>query len=298
MKEQQRNEIKVGLTVVTGLLILLAGFTVFKDWSIGRSEYRLQVHFPHSAGLESGDQVSVNGVRSGKVASVELENGGVLVTALIESDVQVYRDARPVIQMLELMGGKKIEIRQGIDGTPVGPDDVLVGSVDPDIAGALGLLGEMKGDVQDIATQSDSLLRNLNAVVGDRRFIGSLKETAANLHALSAELRIYMERNSENINDLTVNLASLTGRVDTMLFELRPAVEGSLEKSDRVLTGADSLITDVRGLLREVRDSRGMLHAAIHDTSLVGRMDRMLMKFDTLASILIEGEFNTNIDLF
>ena len=298
MKEQQRNEIKVGLTVVVGLLILLAGFSVFKDWSIGRSEYAVKIHFPHSAGLESGDEVAVNGVQSGKVSSVELENGGVLVTALIESDVQVYEDAQPVIQMLELMGGKKIEIRQGGDGKPVGPDDVLEGSVDPDISGALGLLGQMKGDVQNIAMQSDSLLRNLNAIVGDKRFIGSLKETAANLHVLSAELRLYMTRNSDNINDLTVNLTSLTGRVDTMLVALQPAIEGSLEKSDRVLTGADSLIADVHGLVREIRDSRGMLHTAIHDTSLVGRMDRMLMKLDTLTTILIEGEFNTHIDLF
>lgn len=298
MKEQQRNEIKVGLTVVVGVLILLAGFSVFKDWGIGRSEYRLQIHFSHSAGLESGEQVSVNGVRSGKVVSVELEDGGVLVSALIESDVRIYEDARPVIQMLELMGGKKIEIRQGSDGKPVEPGHVLKGYVDPDISGALGLLGEMKGDVQNIAMQSDSLLRNLNAIVGDRHFIQSLKETAANLHVLSAELRSYMAHNSENINELTVNLTSLTGRVDTMLVELQPAVKGSLEKSDRVMLGADSLITDVRGLVNEIRNSRGMLHTAIHDTSLVGRMDRMLMKLDTLTTILIEGEFNTSIDLF
>ncbi|MBN1448525.1 MAG: MCE family protein [Bacteroidetes bacterium] len=298
MKEQRRNEIKVGLTVVIGILILLIGFSVFKDWSIGRSEYVLRMHFPNSGGIAVGDQVSVNGVRSGKITSVALEDGGVRVDALIASDVVIRKDAAAVIQMLELMGGKKVEIRQGMDGEQIDAGTILYGSVDPDIAGALGMLGDMSGNVQDIGQQADSLLRNLNAVVGDEHFIRAMKETVTNLHEVSRELRSYMARNSDNINDLTVNLVSLTERVDTMLAELQPAVSGSLEISDRVLIGADSLITDVRGLLREIRDSRGLLHTAIHDTSLVTRMERMLLKLDTLTGIIIEGEFRTNIDLF
>lgn len=298
MKEQQRNEIKVGLTVLVGILVLFTGFFVFKDWSVGRAEYPIRISFPVSAGLDVGDQVSVNGVRAGKVAAVELKNGGVEVLAMMRGGVTVFDDGDPVIQMLELMGGKKIEIRQQGSGTPVDAGAVLQGRVDPDIAGALGLLGGMEGNVRDIATQADSLLRGINAIVGDREFTRSLKETVTNLHVLTGDLRSYMTRNSSNIDRLTGTLVTLTGRVDTMLAELQPAVRGSLEKSDRVLVGADSLISDVRSLVGEIRDSRGLLHHAIHDTSLVGRLDRMLVRLDTLTSILIEGEFNTNIDLF
>ncbi|PLX31822.1 MAG: hypothetical protein C0600_04715 [Ignavibacteria bacterium] len=298
MKEQQRNEIKVGLTVVTGLIIILVGFSYFKDWSVGRSEYSIRMHFPTSAGLDVGDKVSVNGVRAGKVLSVDLRNGGVDVEAVISSDVEVKEHAIPVIQMLELMGGKKIDIVQGADGAPLPAGVVLEGRVDPDVAGALGLLGDMQGNVKDIGVQADSLLRSINAIVGDQQFISSLKETVNNLHAVSSELRGYMGRNGANIEKLTVNVVSLTGRMDTLLAELQPAVSGSLEKSDAVLSGADSLITEVRTLVREVRDSRGLLHTALHDTTLVHRLDRMLVKLDTLSSILIEGEFTTNIDLF
>jgi len=298
VKEQQRNEIKVGLTVVTGLIIILVGFSYFKDWSVGRSEYSIRMHFPTSAGLDVGDKVSVNGVRAGKVLSVDLRNGGVDVEAVISSDVEVKEHAIPVIQMLELMGGKKIDIVQGADGAPLPAGVVLEGRVDPDVAGALGLLGDMQGNVKDIGVQADSLLRSINAIVGDQQFISSLKETVNNLHAVSSELRGYMGRNGANIEKLTVNVVSLTGRMDTLLAELQPAVSGSLEKSDAVLSGADSLITEVRTLVREVRDSRGLLHTALHDTTLVHRLDRMLVKLDTLSSILIEGEFTTNIDLF
>ena len=298
MKEQQKNEIKVGLTVLAGAIILFAGFFIFKDWSMGRSEYQIRILFPVSAGLDVGDQVSVNGVRSGKISSVELRDGGVEVHALMHADVVVFDNAIPIIQMLELMGGKKIEIRQERDGTPVSDGALLTGRVDPDIAGALGMLGGMEGNVRDISTQADSLLRGINAIVGDQAFISTIKETVSNLHALTRELRGYMSQNRDNINELTVNMVSLSSRADTLLAELQPAVQGSLEKSDRVLDGADSLVTELRAFLGEVRDSRGLLHTALHDTALVGRLDRMLLRIDTLTSIIIEGEFTTNIDLF
>lgn len=298
VKEQQRNEIKVGLTVVTGLIILLLGFSYFKDWSVGRSEYSIHMRFHTSAGLDVGDQVTVNGVRAGKIIRVDLKDGGVEVEAVISSDVEVKEHARPIIQMLELMGGKKIDIVQGAEGPPLPDGVVLDGQVDPDVAGALGMLGDMQGNVREIGTQADSLLRSINAIIGDQRFITAMKETISNLHTVSAELRNYLARNGENIEDLTANVVSLTGRMDTLLAELQPAVSESLEKSDAVLTGADSLVTEVRTLVREVRDSRGLLHTAIHDTTLVHRLDRMLVKLDTLSSILIEGEFTTNIDIF
>ncbi|MFZ1730062.1 MAG: MlaD family protein [Bacteroidota bacterium] len=298
MKEQQRNEIKVGLTIIAGVAILLIGFSTFKDWSFGADEYVLRMHFPASSGLSVGDQVSVNGVRAGKIESVELTNDGVEVHALMASEFVVKADARPTIQMLELMGGKKVEILQGSDGDVLPADALLEGSVDPDIAGALGLLGDMSGNIQDLGTQADTLLRGINAIVGDKEFVASLKETVANLHAISADLRNYFARNNKNIDVLTVNMVSLTDRVDTMLAELHPAVSSGLKKADRVLGNADSLITEVRGVMNEIRSSRGLLNTVLHDTTFVRRMDMMLGKLDTLSSIIINGEFKTNVSLF
>ncbi len=298
VKEQQRNEIKVGLTVVIGIAILLVGFSTFKGWTIGADEYVVRMHFPASAGLSVGDQVTVNGVRAGKIESVELQNGGVEVRALVSSSIEIRENARPIIQMVELMGGKKVEISQGSEGNALPAGTVLAGRVDPDIAGALGLLGDMESNVRNIGAQADTLLRGINAIVGDRTFVASLKETVANLHAVTGDLRGFMSRNNRNIDVLAQNMVSLTDRVDTMLAELQPAVSDGLKKSDRMLGNADSLITEVRGILREIRDSRGLLNTVLHDTTFVHRMDMMLTKLDTLSSIIINGEFTTNIDLF
>ncbi|MCZ7554957.1 MAG: MlaD family protein [Bacteroidia bacterium] len=298
MKDHSKNEVKVGLTVIAGLLILLLGFSVFKNWSVGKAQYEIRMHFPTSSGLQAGDQVSVNGVRAGAVSAVELQNGGVLVTALIDQSIEVYREATPVIQMLELMGGKKIEIRQGGSGSPADASFVIQGTVDPDIAGALGALGAVQGNIQNISVQADSLLRSINSVMGDKEFIASLKETVTNLHALSGELRSYATRNGANLDRLTGNLTTLTSRADTLLAELPPRLGRTLDNTDRLLGQGDTLLGDVRSLLTDIRDSRGLLHSVVFDTALVRRFDGMLIKLDSLSNIIINGEFTTNISLF
>jgi phospholipid/cholesterol/gamma-HCH transport system substrate-binding protein len=298
VKDHSKNEVKVGLTVIAGLLILLLGFSVFKNWSMGKAQYEIRMHFPTSSGLQTGDQVSVNGVRAGAVSSVELQNGGVLVTALIEQHFQVYREGVPVIQMLELMGGKKIDIRQQGDGSPADASFVMQGRVDPDIAGALGALGEVQGNIQNISVQADSLLRSINSVMGDRQFISSLKETVANLHALSGELRSYAARNSGNLDRLTSNLTTLTSRADTLLADLPPRLTRTMDNTDRLLVKGDATLGDVRSLLTDIRDSRGLLHSVVFDTTLVRRFDVMLTKLDSLSNIIINGEFTTKISLF
>jgi phospholipid/cholesterol/gamma-HCH transport system substrate-binding protein len=298
VKDERKNEIKVGLTVVAGLLILLFGFSIFKNWTFGKAQYEIHMHFASSSGLQAGDQVTVNGVRAGTVTSVTLRNGGVLVTAMIDQNVDVYRDGRPVIQMLELMGGKKIDIMQSAAGDLVDSGFIMQGRVDPDIAGALGALGDMQGSIQSIGTQADTLLRNANSVLGDQQFIAALKEAVLNLQAVSGELRGYVSRNSGNLDRLTVNLTALSTRADTMLEQLQPRLLTTLDKTDRLLGSADTLAGDIRSLLADVRDSRGLLHTAVFDTTLAQRFDAMLLKLDSISSIIINKEFTTKISLF
>ena len=298
MKDHGKNEIKVGLTVVAGLLVLLFGFSVFKNWTLGKAQYEIRMQFPTSSGLQKGDQVSVNGVRAGEVSSVDLRDGGVLVCAMMDQEFSVYRDGLPVIQMLELMGGKKIDIQQSGSGELADAGFVMQGRVDPDIAGALGALGAMQGNIQNIGVQADSLLRGINGIMGDKQFIASLKETVGNLHALSADLRGYVARNDGNLDKITVNLAALTTRADTLLADIQPRVSTTLGKTDRLIGNADTVLAEVRDLLTGIRDSRGLLHTVVYDRSLVERFDAMLGKLDSLSNIIINGEFTTNISLF
>jgi ABC-type transporter Mla subunit MlaD len=297
MQEYRRNEIKVGLTVIVGLLVLLFGFSQFKDWALNSKQHELLMRFPTSAGLQAGDVVTINGVKAGKVVAVDIERNNVLVKAELRDEFSVASDAVATIQMLELMGGKKIEIRQGVSPTPLAAGAIMEGKVDPDIAGAFAMVGELEHNVRALTEKAIALLDNVNAIAGDSVMVAAIKQTVAGLRVLTADMRTLVADNRSDLRDITRTVTTLTHRTDTMLSELRPLVTTDLRKADKLLGGADTLLTDIRAVVAEFRDSRGMVHKLMTDTTLNRRFDALLTKLDSVTSIIVDGQLRIKIRL-
>jgi ABC-type transporter Mla subunit MlaD len=64
------REIQVGITVLVALGITLWGVTWLKQFSLARKVRLWHVTFPQTGGLSTSDEVQVNGLRKGSVASV------------------------------------------------------------------------------------------------------------------------------------------------------------------------------------------------------------------------------------
>ena len=64
MKQQRKTEIKVGLTVLLGIIVFIWILSWAKNVSITSADVELKVKFEKSSGLEVGNIVSVNGVKS------------------------------------------------------------------------------------------------------------------------------------------------------------------------------------------------------------------------------------------
>jgi phospholipid/cholesterol/gamma-HCH transport system substrate-binding protein len=298
MKDQHRNEVKVGLTVLIGLAVLIGGFTVFKGWSPGSSQYIIHMRFPASAGLQTGDQVYVNGVKAGKIKEVVLEENTVLVDAFIDNEIVLTSDATAKIQMLELMGGKKVEIRKGRNNIPLGNLDVIQGSVDPDIAGALGMVGGLGGKVHEIAANANTLLINTNKVLGDSVFTASMKEIVMNLRDVSRTLKPMVAENRGNVKELSTILVGLTKRVDTLVRIIGPKLDRGLGDATTVLRNADTLLSAINALVNDLKSNKSLVSRALYDSTLSTRVNGLLSKLDTLSNFILEGNFKTRIRLF
>jgi ABC-type transporter Mla subunit MlaD len=296
MKETRRNEITVGLTVLAGLMILAVGMTTFKECSYSQAEQRLRMRFPESAGLQVGDIVTFNGVKSGRVDNITLEQYSVLVDAVLDDPVMVTVDARPVIQMLELMGGKKIEIRQGV-GRPSTDQDVLQGSVDPDISGALGMLGEIRGDVKTMTRDASSLLATASRELSDTVLYADLRSTVSNVRSITNDMRHLLRMHAADITHISRNAVNITAKTDSLLDMLSPRIDASLGSAQQVMLETDSLVSDLRAMIADVRSSRGLFNAAVYDTTLVPRLTRMMERVDTLTSVIVDGQMRIRIRL-
>ena len=70
MKDQRKTEIKVGVTVILGLLIFLWIYGWAKNFTVNSHRKEISVEFASVSGLSEGDPVTINGVKKGYVKKI------------------------------------------------------------------------------------------------------------------------------------------------------------------------------------------------------------------------------------
>ena len=61
------SDLKVGVMVVIGVILLCILLTMASDWSLGTPGEKLTLHFPHLQNLKKGAHTQLSGVAVGKV---------------------------------------------------------------------------------------------------------------------------------------------------------------------------------------------------------------------------------------
>ena len=97
----------IGLLAVTVLALQMGGEFVFGG-------YRVNAIFKTGADLVAGDDVTMSGLRVGKIESLAPIAGATRVSMLLHGDfTPVFRDARAVIRQKNLLGEAYVEVNRG-----------------------------------------------------------------------------------------------------------------------------------------------------------------------------------------
>ncbi|MCU0587064.1 MAG: outer membrane lipid asymmetry maintenance protein MlaD [Syntrophobacteraceae bacterium] len=112
--ERKGIELGVGLFLLVGLLCLAyLSFRLGKVEWLGTSKYRIQAQFSNIGGLTENADVSMAGVKIGKVEKIELHAGQALVTMGVDRNVQIEEDAIASIKTKGIIGDKYLAISPG-----------------------------------------------------------------------------------------------------------------------------------------------------------------------------------------
>ncbi|MHA1989207.1 MAG: MlaD family protein, partial [Promethearchaeota archaeon] len=93
MKSNRATEIKVGLTVLLGIIVFIWILGWAKNFTLTASDVELKLMFDNVSGLEIGNIVTVNGVRKGYVRDFYVYKTYVIVTITVSDDVEIKKDA-------------------------------------------------------------------------------------------------------------------------------------------------------------------------------------------------------------
>jgi phospholipid/cholesterol/gamma-HCH transport system substrate-binding protein len=311
MKNTKQIELKVGIVSVVGTILLVLGLILGRGYKVSVSTQTIKFRFPNSGGLQVSSPVVVNGVKRGTVTSVVNDNGSVLVTATIDNIDDLRKDVKARITILEITGGKKIEIFPGTSSEKFNPETEIQGETAADFADLVTQLGLILEQAKHTISQLDTTLTSTNKVLGNKNFATNLQLAVDNATQTLTITREILEQNQTNINQIVKNLKEILSelrndysiyepkinrivtRLDTISFQTTNLLENgsaTVEKINRSLN-------QLNDILLEIREGDNLANKIIYNKEFAQRLDSTLRQVSELITFIQKNGVNVNLRL-
>jgi phospholipid/cholesterol/gamma-HCH transport system substrate-binding protein len=209
--EKSRLELKVGLFVLIGLVLLGLLLVQFsKGTSLFRGTYTVRLHTENVGGLKQRSGVLLSGVQVGGVEKIVLADDGKSVTVFLKiyRDAPIYDDARFVIEQAGFLGDQFVSIIPTENKGAKLTDNAEVNCAVP------FNLQEVARDAAGFIKRIDETAKKLNASVDDLRARVLNNETLSTIGTSLTNLRTVTEQavdTVKNINELVVTNSAQVG---------------------------------------------------------------------------------------
>ena len=288
MKDEKRTEIKVGITVLVGILFFIWIFGWAKNFSLQSNEQLIKIRFNNVAGLEIGDKVTVNGLRKGYVKDMHVEPNYVLVEVSIDNDVHLKKDATFAISMLDLMGGKKVEVFPGETTESYDINKTAEGKFYADIPSVMSLFGSVQDDLVTVLKDVKISLHSMNKYLTDEKLSKDVKTSVKNLTELTAKLNSILSENRNDIKQLTSNAVELTKKSNEILTDNQENINELFSNLKTVVNKSDTLLSKLSTFTEQTMDQQNNIGKLIYDENIIKDLKQTLKQVNELTSILIE----------
>ena len=300
MKDQRKTDIRVGLTVIVSLLLFIWILGWAKNFSLNSNRTKVTVKFQNVAGLEVGDNVTVNGVRKGFVEDIMMKNDFVLVKVSLDPDTDLRSNAVFSVMMLDLMGGKKVEILPGNNDEKIDLKQVQNGSFSADVPSVMVMIGKLENELPMMFKQVNQSLTSLNEYLGDKNLQSDVKTAASNLVEISTQLKEVIAENRNQIKLLTSNSVQLTTEAKDFFATNKESLHTTIVDVSALVKKTDSFITKLDEIVVETKDQKNAAGKLLYDDKLVTDLKETLQTVKELVKILTEQlkTEGVNVDLF
>ncbi len=300
MKDQRKTDIRVGLTVIVSLLLLIWILGWAKNFSLNSNRTIVKVKFQNVAGLEIGDNVTVNGVRKGFVEDMMMKNDFILVKVSLDPDIDLRSNAVFSVMMLDLMGGKKVEILPGNASEKLNLKQVQTGSFSADVPSVMVMVGKLENQLPLMFNQVNQSLTSLNEYLADKNLQSDVKTTASNLVVISTQLKEVIAENRNQIKLLTSNSVQLTSEAKDFFEKNKESLHSTIVDVSALVKKTDSFITKLNEIIVETKEQKNAAGKLLYDDKLVADLKETLQNVKELIKILTDQLKNegVNVDLF
>jgi phospholipid/cholesterol/gamma-HCH transport system substrate-binding protein len=302
MSRIRNTDVVVGVVVFLSLVILVGGVMFLKEVKFTSKTYTLRCYFPAVSNLTTGDPVKVNGVKSGKVTDIKLEKGQVLVTMEVDKSIILTEGSRITIQNVGLMGERMVGIQLKPGTPPLDISQPLTGYFDSGIAEAMGMMGEVFGQIQVIVAQLNEIVQQ---TVGDPAFLSTFQRIMKRLDNISATAENLVQNNAGNINGMAKDLNSTVGNVKSLVDDNKDKMQGIINNLSAVSGKADNLVDRLQSisggldqLMTEINRPTSSVHMLLNDKEFYTELKSTLTSLDSLIKKIEKDKLKVKVNLW
>lgn len=309
MFKKYSDEIKAGIIVISGLLILVWGINFLKGIGLFSNQREFYAIYQNVDGLLEANPVQLNGMQIGNVRSVDFmpgNSGRILVGFLISKDVFIPENTVARIISSNLMNAKAIELVLGNSQSPAESGDTLVGDLQ------LTLGQEVNRQVAPIKEKAESMLSSLDSVlmvfqnifnaqtrnnlsqsfVRIQNALSALEHASFGVDTLVTVERKRLKEILSNVESITRNLKNNNETLTAALTNIQ-TISDSLAKSDlkQTIEKAGKVFGDLGFVVEKINRGEGSLGLLVNNDSLYNNLNAASRDLD---SLLIDLKANPN----
>jgi phospholipid/cholesterol/gamma-HCH transport system substrate-binding protein len=307
----RRQEIRVGIVTLVAIAALVGGIIWGKGFGFSVDNRLLHFRFPNASGIDVGTPVTINGVRQGSVTAIETSTDGVLVDALVETDIPLHSDATARIEMAELTGGKRIELTPGTTSKPLARESTIEGEVSGDPAVLLSEAGAIAANTRQLVLSLDTAVDAVNRMLADGTIQRRVDNTLINLEDASGAARGLVVDNRARIDRTLISLNSSVEELRGLISRTGPAAERTLagaeraaddarvaiSSADATLRRADTLVARLDSVVYDVRHGRGTASMVLYDTAFANDLKETIDVTRAFIAQMKRNGVNINVSL-
>jgi phospholipid/cholesterol/gamma-HCH transport system substrate-binding protein len=255
MANRKIDNVKLGVFVLGGLLMLIFGLYKVSKTSLFSKSFLLKAHFRNVSGLLIGNNIRYVGVQVGTIKNINLLND-----SLIEVNMLIDEKMRCFIH-------KKDFVSIGTDG--------LVGNK---------LLNISAGQDRTNLVETDDILATKEAMNTDEMML-TLNKTNMNVALISEELKNTVQR----LNNSTTIWRILNEETipDNMIASMTNIKNATLR--------ADLMVLELQSVISNVKKGKGSLGAILTDTAIAVNLNQAVDKIKKVGdnAEILTNELNT-----
>lgn len=302
MENKKFAEFKVGLFVFIAILVVFLTLFWVKGFSVSLTEQSYEVYFQKVSGINEGDQVSVNGVRKGKIDKIELAGDSVRIRFNIDKTIKLRNDYNIYIAATELTGGKVLYVEPGKSSVEVAPEQALHGTPGADFSTLMNSVQDITDNVKTLLGEFEksndnlnTVLVNVNDIVGDANMKSNLKTTLSNLSLSSQNLNQLVSESRNGISGLTNKLGKTVDNVDIVIGDNSKEIKNTLNEIQTLTTSVDTLVSNLNLVILDINNKNKGIGKFISDDKFFEKMNNTLSEIEKLTKNIRTKGIKLNI---